>query len=182
MDWDQTTISFKVTSCSQTISNGEAYPPYQFRMSASTSDTEDIVIGADGDRWFRDIPIWMSLVRGKPEKPLARGIGVLAYHPEMPARDDIEGFDEFVSGWFWLPESSYDEIWTQAREPHYDQCVLELEFAPVEPAGGTVRWNTEKNKVASILSAGVRFDRQTRRLVRPNVMPPPKKRSFFSLR
>jgi hypothetical protein len=165
---DEVDLYLQVVGWSQTITHGENWPPYQFRVIAHTSGDEELVFGADGYQRLRNMPVHLTLVRGRPQTVLERGIGVFTYHPETPASLDFKGLDEFVTGWFWLPEALYDEIWAQARDQHYDESVVELEFGPVESAGPTFRWNTEKNKVASIMRAGVRFERKLKALTTPD--------------
>ena len=61
---------------------------------------------------------------------------------------------------------------------------MPVEIAPVEVAGPTFRWNTEKNKLASITRAGVRFERKLKPPIDPDEPPRelPKKRSPLSFR
>jgi hypothetical protein len=163
LDWGHTPLFLKVVSWSQAIGHGEGHYSHEFRISARTSDTEDLVIGAEGWRMLRNMPVHLSIIRGPPEKPpIHGGVGVLAYYPEKPPQHDSEGIEEFIGGFFWLPENSFDELWSQARDQRYDECSLELWFGPVEPAGGSRRWNTEKNKSTSITSLNVRFERHAR--------------------
>jgi hypothetical protein len=176
-------LFLQVVGWSQTIAHGEDYPPSQ-RVIARTSDDEDLLFGADGCQRLRNMPVHLNLVRGQPEEPPERGIGVLEYYPERPpSPPDFDGIDQFVGGWFWLPEASYDEIWTQAREHRYDEGVIEIEFEPVESAGEGLRWNTVKNKVASITSVGVRFERRLKTSGGPDepssgrIVPPSKSRA-----
>jgi hypothetical protein len=156
---DEAIIRLRVSEWSQTIVHGAEWGPFIFRVSARTSDDEEIVYGADGYKRLRNMPFNLGVVRGPPEKLPERGIGIFGYYPARPPRDDIDGTDEAVGGWFWLPEDLYDEVSRQSRERH-DECVIELEFTPVETAGPTSRWNTVKNKVVSITRAEVRFERK----------------------
>lgn len=97
---DEAIIRLQVVEWSQIIVHGAEWGPYIFRVNARTSDTEEVVYGPEGYpcRHSWDWP---------PEKFPERGIGVLGYYPERPARDDIDGMDEFVGG-----GSGYRRIYT----------------------------------------------------------------------
>lgn len=97
---DEANIRLQVVEWSQIIVHGAEWGPYIFRVNARTSDTEEVVYGPEGYpcRHSWDWP---------PEKFPERGIGVLGYYPERPARDDIDGMDEFVGG-----GSGYRRIYT----------------------------------------------------------------------
>lgn len=158
MALDKAWLFLQVVGWSQTITHGEKWP-YRFRVIARTSDDEEFAFGTGGYRRLCKMPVHLTLVREQPEGPMD-GIGALFYFPGTAAHDDIDGMDESVSGWFWLPEALYDEIWAQAREHRYDECVVELEIGPVGSTGPAARWNTGKNKIVSIMRAGVRFERK----------------------
>ena len=180
---EDVSLSLRVEGWSQTITHGERWPELQFRVDARTQEDEEMLIGAEGHHRLRDMPVQLSLVRGEPEKALDRGIGILAFYPERPSRGDIDGMAEFVGGWFWLPGALYDEIWQQAREHRYDECLIEIEFGPVDWGSYAPRWNVEKSKTAAILRAGARFERRLSPPAArdPSLTEPAKRRGLFGL-
>ncbi len=175
-------LTAQVENWSQTVKHGEGYPHHSFSFTARAADNEDLVLGADG-RWpISNIRMFLSLVRGLPKEPPKRGIGILAYNAKERAHVDIDGADESIVGWFWLPDALYDEIWGQVRENCYDTAALELQVAIVESAGPYARWDTSKKKIIPIMGASVRFERKLKPPVDPDVSrsEPPKKRGLFS--
>ncbi len=174
-------LTAQVEDWSQTVTGGEDYSLYRFSASACAAN-DDLVLGADGRRRISNIRMSLSLVRGLPKEPPKRGIGILAYHAEKPAHDDIDGTDESIVGWFWLPDALYDEIWGQVRENCYDTAALELQVAFVELADPYERWDTSKNKIIPIMGASVRFERKLKPPIDPDasLSEPPKKRWLFT--
>ena len=189
MDWYEAALFLPVEGWSQTITNGEDGLHRHLRITTRTGKHEELVFGAEGLQRLCNILVSLSVIRGKPEKVPDRGIGILAYYPQRVARDGTDEMEQFVGGWFWLPEALYDEVWIQAREHQYDYCVVEVRFGAVELAGGAFRWNTDKNRIASITNVDVRFERKLKLEPEPEPEPPAsvdepleplKKRGFFS--
>lgn len=140
--------------------DGEKFSWKQMRVNARTKADEEMVIGAEGFRRMTNMWFSLSIVRSRPEKPTERGIGVMGWHAAREADGDIPDMEEFVGGWFWLPEDLHDEVWRQTTEHHYDAATLELHFGPAQAAGMTSRWNVETNATVPILQAGVNFERK----------------------
>ena len=132
IDDDGAFLRLRAVGWSQILSNDEDYPPRQFNVVARTADNESLLFNAKSQRPLQNMSVHLSVLSGLPEKPPKRGIGVLAYYPERPASRDIEKTEEFLGGWFWLENSVFDEVWVQVRENRYDECEVEVEFAPVE--------------------------------------------------
>jgi hypothetical protein len=179
MALDRTVLRLQVIGWSQTITHGERWPQYQLSVGARISNSEELVLDADGHRRLRSMLVDLDLIRGQPEK-LERGIGLLGYYPEEPPHEDIGRLDEFVGGWFWLPEALFDEVWALAREHRGGECAVELEIGPVEKGRLNTRWNIEKNNTVSIARAGVRFERNLQSPAHAASPQRPKKRSLFS--
>ena len=152
------TLSVQVTGWYQTITHGEKWPQYQLRAQARVPADEELRIGPTGYRSIRNVMVDLAIVRDSQERP-ERGIGIIAHHPERQPRDDVGGMDEFIGGWFWMPDDMYNEVWAQAREHRYDACTIELLIAPIVYDAPVFRWDTNANKITSIMRAGVRFDR-----------------------
>lgn len=155
---DDIPLDVQVTRWCQTITHGEKWPQYQLRAQAHFRADEDLRIGPTGYRSIRDLMVELAIVRGSREQ-LERGIGIISHHPESPPHDDIDGMEEFISGWLWMPDGLYDEVWAQVREHHYEACTIELLIAPIAYDAPVFRWDTDQNKTISIIKAGVRFDR-----------------------
>jgi hypothetical protein len=128
-----------------------------FRFSAHADEDQGLTL-TSGEK-IQALKFSLSILRGMQENPLQRGIGVLAYYPPQPVRHDIDATESFIGGWFWLPEDSYDEVWTQVRENRFGGCVAELEIAPLEWPKRDVVWNVQNNQRISILGAGLMFER-----------------------
>ena len=155
---DDISLDVQVTGWYQTITHGEKWPQYQLRAQAHFRADEGLRIGPTGYRSTRNLMVELAIVRG-PQEQLERGIGIIAHHPERPPRDDIDGMEEFISGWFWMPDDLYDEVWAEVREHHYEACTIELLIAPIAYDAPVFRWDTDLNGIISIMKAGVRFDR-----------------------
>jgi hypothetical protein len=56
--------------------------------------------------------------------------------------------------------------------------VVELAIRPVELGADTLRWNTEKNKIASITCGGVRFERKSQAFVQKELTTEKKSREL----
>ncbi len=155
---DHISLFLTVDSWSQTITHGEKWPRHQFRFSARAREDEDLKLVGGPD--IRKLIVQLSIVRGRPEKePPEPGIGILAYHPEQPPRDDIDGMECFIGGWFWMEEDLYDEVWGQVRENKYTDCTVDIDIAPIEFGTFTFKWDVGKKNVISIQRAGVMFGR-----------------------
>lgn len=173
---DDTFIKFDVLDWSQTITHAtEKWPSHEFRCSAKVQADEDLELVGAPD--IRGLPVQLSLIRGEyrpNEKPLERGIGILAFFEEQPASPpDIPRMNPFLHGWWWLPEASYDEIWLQVREGTWRACSVDLAVAPVNYSGPAICWDVSKHKTLFVTRAGVRFERKAHDPV------PPKKRGFL---
>lgn len=155
---DYISLFLTVDSWWQTITHGEKWPRHQFRLAARPRADEDLELVGGPD--IRKLMVHLSVVRGRPEEnPPERGIGILAYHPETPSRDDIGGTECFISGWFWMEADLYDEVWGQVRENNYTDCTVDIDIAPIEFETFTFKWDVGEKKVISINRAGVMFGR-----------------------
>lgn len=72
--------------------DGEKLSWRQMRVSARSKPDEEMVLGGDGWRSMRDLWFSLTLVRGKPEKPIERGVGVMSYHAAR--NGDVAGMGE----------------------------------------------------------------------------------------
>jgi hypothetical protein len=102
MSLDRYWLSLRVEGSSQTISHDSGHA---LRFRAKTKENEEIELGTEGRR-LSNILVELSVVRGKPERVLERGIGRINYHPKTAPSYDSDGIEEFVGGWFWLPEGA----------------------------------------------------------------------------
>ncbi len=159
---DISAIRLRVDHWFQTIAHerdgGFVVPSgHTLSFGAHADEGEELKLSS-GEK-IRTLQFSLSIARGEREHPFQRGIGVLAYYQSRAADVDTPFFAGAIGGWFWLPEDSYDEVWTQVREHNYAGCRINLEIAPLEwPNMMQVVWNIESNKAISILGAGVMFE------------------------
>jgi hypothetical protein len=167
LGYDEAWLNLHVVSWEQIIRHDEEGPQYHFAVVARTSEHEDLLLVSDGSaRSLRNTPIALSIYRGQLSPTLVtRALG--GTEPAQLERGIGKFFPGEPSGYFWLPDSQYDEIWAQVREHRYDDCVAVLGFAPVERDNDSKRrWNADKNKIASITRFDVRFERKSPGFVR----------------
>lgn len=109
----------RVTSWSQSVINGERWPTHQVKCIARTSENRDLQM--TGGPSIRTLGFHMSLIRGQyvptdKERPLERGVGILAFSEEREAAPpDYPHMDAFCYGWWWMPVALYDETWSQVK-------------------------------------------------------------------
>jgi hypothetical protein len=115
-------------------------------------------------RNLHDLSVNLSILDGPPTRgngePLERGIGLLSFFDRREQRDDIDGNDAFVGGWFCLKPDLYADLWEQVREGGYSDCLIDLDVAPVAGKGFGWVWDVEAYRSLFILSASVKFTRK----------------------
>lgn len=155
MSLDECGLTLRVEGWSQTISHDSGRA---LRFRARTQEDVEIEIAPEG-KYLSNILVDLSVIQGKPSKVLERGIGRINYHPERAPAYDRAGIEEFVGGWFWLPEEYYDEVWAQVREGCYQASTVDIEFGPIGSSGPAFKWDTSAAP-AFITAASIRFDTQ----------------------
>jgi hypothetical protein len=110
----------------------------------------------------RDFTIDISIGEGQPPDSEVKRF----------ARNAIGGLyfgEDFMHGYFYLPEKMYSAAWDQIRDGTAD-CEIDLSIEPVHYDGAD--WTTEKR--VSITSASLKFRRK------PPVDQKAGKKSWFS--
>jgi hypothetical protein len=177
---DYTTLTLGVQSWSQAVSHGEQWPPRQLRCIARTSGEEELRLTGGPNIRTLDFHLLISrgeYVPGERERALERGIGILAFAEEREPQDDIPGSEAFCHGWWWMPETLYDETWEQVRGQTWQECRIEIDIAPIEYDTLHFHWDVKLRKVIYITRATVRFNRRKPQLLPPP--DPPKRRGLF---
>lgn len=176
---DSIGLSIDVSSWSQTISHSEdgKWPQRHFGFTGRPQvDHNFELVGAD----LGSLSVNLGVIRGEyksKDYPLECGIGTIAYAAASPPDADIPGMDAMLHGWWWMPETLFDEVWLQAREQTWRACMVQLEIAPVTSELMAFQWNVTQRKVLQVLRASVSFNR-----VRPEKAAPqaePRRRGLF---
>ncbi|AXK81125.1 hypothetical protein DW352_11725 [Pseudolabrys taiwanensis] len=176
---DSIGLSIDVSSWGQTVSHSEdgKWPQRQFGFTGRPqTDHYFELVGDD----LGSLSVNMGLIRGeyKPKDyPLERGIGTIAYASASPPDADLPGMDAMLHGWWWMPETLFDEVWLQAREHTWRTCMVQLEIAPVTNDVIAFQWDVTKRKVLHVLRASVSFNRAQPSVAKPQTEP--RRRGLF---
>ena len=71
--------------------------------------------------------------------------------------------NEFVSGWFWLAEQNFNDLWERSSRPAPTDCEMMFRIETLELQGRTYVWDVKAKPTLVIRSVGLSFVQDTKR-------------------
>ncbi len=101
------------------------------------------------DKWARE-----------RSKELEKSVGLMKLYEGNKDPHSGKTGKPFVSGWFALTDTYWDDVWTRIKTGGYSLCEMNLRVdgLEIDPSpGGEDCWNPAKRQQLSILEADIRF-------------------------